>query len=42
MVGKTVARDVGTAEALGIGEVTIAEDTTLAVVLIEFILTAAS
>ena len=38
MVGKTVTRDVGTTEALGIGEVTIAEDTTFAVIFIEYVL----
>ena len=38
MACKTIARNVGAAEALGVGEVTIAEDTTLAVILIEFIL----
>ena len=41
MFGKTVTRDIRTAEALGIGEVTIAEDTTLAVILIEYVVTAA-
>ena len=38
MFGKTITCDIGTAEALGVGEVTVTEDTTLAVVFIEFII----
>ena len=38
MLRKTISSDVGTTEALGVGEVTVAEDTALAVILIEFII----
>ena len=39
MFGKAISRNVGAAEALRIREVTVAEDTSLAVVLVKDVLT---